>query len=76
MNEELLLAGCEDIVAVVFVRTDIAGCELRPQYAALVNGNRRGLGSGQIKVQEIALASGQIRRKLKTNPGEKIAGQS
>ena len=32
-------------------------------------------GSGQIKAQEIALASGEIRGKLKTNPGEKIAGQ-
>jgi len=32
-------------------------------------------GSGQIKAQDIALAGGEIRGKLKTNPGEKIAGQ-
>ena len=32
-------------------------------------------GSGQIKAQDIALTGGEIRGKLKTNPGEKIAGQ-
>lgn len=33
-------------------------------------------GSGQIKVQDVVLAGGEIRGKLKTNAGEKIAGQT